>query len=152
MFNSISNWWHRKELALQEQVWELRAELAAAKDWGHAQGNAVAQLTLQKAEIDSQWSATLEELEAVRDANKRKLEGEEPWLKVETSRYDKVKGLEVELDWNEALIQYLREAWEGPKDDRVMVQKYIAMLYEHLIERLEAQIIDDSQGRGGEFE
>lgn len=150
MFKSISNWWNKDKIALQAEVEQLKRDKDVMNDThDEIYRKRDAEMDALILERDSAFA----ELEQFKQIEKAKQDGIDPWLRIETARHDKVRGLEVELDWNQALIEYLREAWEGPKDDRVMVQKYLAMLYEHLIERLEAQVVDDTdKHRVNDFE
>ena len=65
-----------------------------------------------------------------------------PWFQLETTELDPVKGLQIKLDWNEAMIQHLRDNGHTGRDDEVLVQKWLAMLYEDIISQLEQKLIE----------
>lgn len=65
-----------------------------------------------------------------------------PWFTLSTKHLDEVKGLQVELDWNEAMVQHLKDNGHTGRDDEILIQKWIAMLYEDMVEQLEHKIIN----------
>ena len=44
------------------------------------------------------------------------------------------EGLKMELDWNDEFIAYLRDNGIDGTDDEVVIQKWIAMLYQDLLQ------------------
>lgn len=68
----------------------------------------------------------------------------EPWVEIKSSSVDPVKGLMIELDWNDAFVQYLKDNGLQGRDDDTIVQKWVALLYENLINGLEEQAVENS--------
>lgn len=66
----------------------------------------------------------------------------EPWVNIGSTVYDPVKGFRIELDWNEAFIQHLRESGVGGRSEEEVVQKWLGMLYGDLIQRLEGTVVE----------
>ncbi|MGZ8924404.1 MAG: hypothetical protein ACXW2E_00840 [Nitrososphaeraceae archaeon] len=89
----------------------------------------------------------ISELRLVReqtDINNKKRTSIDPWVEVIGESVDPVKGIEIKLDWNDAFIQYLKENGITAKDDDTAVQKWLAFLYQDLIEKFEQKIINNS--------
>ncbi len=68
----------------------------------------------------------------------------EPWFELVGQSVDPIKGLEFHSDWNPAMIQYLKENGINDKEEDLAIQKFIAFLYQDLIEKFEQRIIDNS--------
>jgi hypothetical protein len=66
----------------------------------------------------------------------------EPWVNISSTTYDKVKGFRIELDWNDAFIEHLRDNGIHGRSDEEVVQKWLGFLYGDLIERLENTVVD----------
>lgn len=97
--------------------------------------------------VKSQLEATTEELNVFRkqeEADKEKYNSVEPWIEIKSDGIDPIKGMVIECDWNPAFIQFLKENGITAKDENVAVQKYIAMLYEDIVNKMEQQIVDNS--------
>jgi hypothetical protein len=91
--------------------------------------------------------ATIEELNVHRkkdEHDKEKYSSVEPWIEIKSDGIDPIKGMVIECDWNPAFIQFLKENGITSKDENVAVQKYIAMLYEDIVNKMDQQIIDNS--------
>lgn len=119
MFNKIKNWFTRGK--------RLEAELQRLE------------------EIRASEAVRTAALQDEVDAIKAKKEGTEPWVEITSSKYDEVKGIMIELDWNDAFILHLRESGMEGKDEDVLVQRWIALLYEDLISNLEERSIKPSR-------
>lgn len=108
------------------------------------------QLTSEK-EVTQQFEAKLkeanEELVMLREQHKdyeEKRNSPIPWVEVIGESIDPIKGIEIKLDWNDAFIQYLKDNGISGKDEDVAIQKWLAMLYQDLIEKFDQKIIDNS--------
>ncbi len=114
-------------------------------------------LAILEANLVVEREATLEATEKLEEANKElsvlrekqqqyddKRNSTEPWIEVVGESIDPVRGIEIRLDWNDAFIQYLKENGITGKDEDTAVQKYVAFLYQDLIEKFEQRIIDNS--------
>lgn len=55
----------------------------------------------------------------------------EPWVEVQ-SWTDTPQGVKIELDWNDAFVTYLRANGYTGADDDQLVQKYLALLTQHV--------------------
>ena len=65
---------------------------------------------------------------------KEELRNQEPWVDIKGAVEDEKHGLKIELDWNDAFIDYLRENGINGADDDTVIQKWITMLYADLME------------------
>lgn len=136
MIKSLSNWWNRDKirqaeletmlLRLEDKLTEKTNELANTHD------------------VLIQTEEELEVLKAREAEEEAKRNGTEPWVVVRSAHTDPVKGIQIELDWNEAFVQYLRESGINGRDDETVVQKWLAFLYEDLVNRLEDQVINST--------
>lgn len=114
-------------------------------------------LALLEANLEAEKAAKTEATEKLDEANKElsvlreihqqyedRRNSPEPWIEVIGESIDPVRGIEIRLDWNDAFIQYLKENGITGKDEDVIVQKYVAFLYQDLIDKFEQRIIDNS--------
>jgi len=76
------------------------------------------------------------------DPNADKKSSSEPWVEIVGDKWDDVHGLEIKLDWNDAFVVQLRELGIAGKDDDTIVHKWLAMLYEDIINKLEDGVVD----------
>lgn len=82
---------------------------------------------------------TRQEEEAKRDAERN---GTTPWVEIKSANFDEVKGFRIELDWNQAFIQHLKESGLKGKSDEEIVQKWLGFLYGDIVDRLEQTVIE----------
>ena len=114
-------------------VKQLSAELA----------DGMARLEALEAELTEKNQQLLDEKLANADKPDPKT-STEPWVEIKSSSVDPVKGLMIELDWNDAFVQYLKDNGLQGRDDETIVQKWVALLYENLINGLEEQAVENS--------
>lgn len=76
------------------------------------------------------------------EADKAKYESKEPWVEIRSADFNEARGVRIELDWNDAFIEHLKESGIKGANEEEIVQKWLAFLYQNLIERLEAKAID----------
>ena len=133
-----------KDQELEARVNQLAAtteELKAAKETAET----------EKALLNTQLEAAKEELSmfrAKRDEEEQRYNSKEPWVEIKSADFDPVKGFRIELDWNDAFIQLQKESGiKGTSDDEI-IQKWLAMMYQHLVEQLEEKVIDNKDKRG----
>lgn len=103
----------------------------------------------------SEATATMElkELRDAEAAKKQKYDSKDPWVEITSMEYNEVKGIQISLDWNDAFVNELRHNGYTGTDDAIVVQKWLAVLYEDLMGNLEAQAIERSDViRPNEFE
>lgn len=102
---------------------------------------------LAKQEAEAKLAKANQELSILRETAKEheeKKNSSEPWVEVTGESIDPVRGIEIRLDWNAAFIQYLKENGITGRDEDTAVQKWLAFLYQDLIETLEQKAIDNS--------
>lgn len=75
------------------------------------------------------WGKNKEQVEPTRNEK-------EPWVRVVGENIDPVKGIQIELDWNDAFVVYLRNNGYTGSSDEAIVQKWLAHLYKHLMEEM----------------
>lgn len=66
----------------------------------------------------------------------------EPWVEIYSESFDPTKGIKLELDWNDAFIQYLRDNGITGIDEDTIVQKWLAVISLDLSQQLENTVID----------
>ena len=71
----------------------------------------------------------------------------EPHVEIISDRIDPVKGLVIELDWNDAFVQYLKDSGFEGRDEETIVHKWLSVLYQDMISRLENQSIENTSRR-----
>lgn len=125
MIRTIQSWWNKKD----KQILTLERKLIET-----IESNAI---LMQQLEASNQELKTIKEAE---DFSNRIT----PYFELKSESADPVKGLAIEMDWNEAFIQHLREHGHVGRTDNILIQKWLAMLYENMIETLEQQIIDSN--------
>jgi Sec-independent protein translocase protein TatA len=137
MFTGIKKW-------LNKDKNELEARLTAL---GNSIGEAIASEKRAREEAEAKLAQATEELNVHRkkdEHDKEKYSSVEPWIEIKSDGIDPIKGMVIECDWNPAFIQFLKENGITSKDENVAVQKYIAMLYEDIVNKMDQQIIDNS--------
>lgn len=134
MFKSISNWWNRDKIRQQE----LESMLLRLEDKLTEKTNTLADVN----DTLIQTEEELAEFKAKEAEEEARRAGTEPWVEIKSAVIDPVKGIQIELDWNAAFVQYLRDNGMTGQDDETIVQKWLAFLYEDLVNRLEDQVIN----------
>lgn len=163
MFKKLSNWWNRDRIAMQEAIARIEERFTEEQIAREAERAARVEAEQQFiSELKARQEAE-EKLKAAEDtvsvyrkqeeADEARRNGTEPWVEIKSDRLDPVKGIHIELDWNDAFVQYLKDNGIKGRDDETVVQKYLAFLYEDLINRLEQKVIDNSdKPRVNDFE
>lgn len=136
MFKSLSNWWNRDKIRQQE----LDARFAALEQKLCEKEEALA-ATHQELDVAEQELSMFRK-QAEEDEARRN--GPDPWVEIRSAVVDPVKGIQIELDWNPAFVQYLRDNGMTGQDEETVVQKWLAFLYEDLVNRLEAQVVNNT--------
>ena len=62
-------------------------------------------------------------------------ESSEPWVEV-LGAVDTSQGVRIELDWNDAFVEYLRENGVAGIDDELIMQQYITLLLRDMAETM----------------
>ena len=71
-------------------------------------------------------------------------ESDEPWVDFVGNVRDMKEGQRLEMDWNDAFIQYLRDNGIDGADDEQVVQKYISLLLRDMTDQFEERYAKDS--------
>jgi hypothetical protein len=143
--NRFTRWWNRDKIAKQAIEDNINNLMNKVDALNIAFGDT--KIELDKANIE------LESYRKQDEEDDEKRNGTTPWVEIKSDSVDPVKGIQIELDWNDAFIQYLKDSGLSAKDDDSLVQKWIAMLYVDLLDKFEQQHIDDSDIIGNsEFE
>ena len=105
-----------------------------------------------KAELET-LKATVLDLTAELEALKRDPESVNPWFDLKTGDLHPIHGLKVDLDWNPAMIAYLRERGLVGTSEEAVIQKWPSALYEGLVQDMEEVVVEhNSQMAGREYE
>lgn len=131
--NNMFGWFKKKGPTVEERLALLEATLEEER--------------AAKETAESELEAAKTELTILReqaDQYEDKRNSPEPWVEVIGESIDPVRGIEIRLDWNDAFVQYLKENGITAKSDEAAVQKWLAFLYQDLVEKFEQQIINNS--------
>lgn len=60
-------------------------------------------------------------------------DGDEPWVDIKGVVDDPHKGIQIELDWNDAFVRYLRDNGLNAANDEAIVQLWLAMLHQDML-------------------
>ena len=137
MFKKLSNWWNRAEI-------EREAKFA---DFEQRFNDEITRQAAMREAAEEKLRVVEEEVTMYRqrdEADEARRNGTEPWIEIKSAEFNPVKGIHIELDWNDAFIQHLKDNGLKARDDDTLVQKWLAFLYEDLIGRLEQKVIDSS--------
>lgn len=139
MFKALSDWWNRDKIREQRIMAELERY-----------SQALTQEREERAKVEAELADAKREVGLVRlkeEADRAKREGKEPWVEIKSADHNEVRGIQIELDWNPAFIQYLKENGITGRDEETAVQKWLAFLYQDLIVRLEEKVVEKSDGK-----
>lgn len=148
MFKSIANWWNRDKIAAEKQKVELLTQMQSLTDVVNQLRDNVDSVKQNNEALQQELSKAEEQIEQFKQAEaeeEAKRNGTEPWVEIRSAHTDPVKGIQIELDWNEAFVQYLRDNGINGQDDETIVQKWLAFLYEDLMTRMETDIINTTE-------
>jgi hypothetical protein len=112
--------------------------------------------TLNKLEtsVNEIKQSTLPIVEKAKDVDQRK-NSSVPWVDINTADFDLSTGFKIDLDWNDAFIAYLRQNGIKGQTDEIIVQKWLAFLYEDIVGRIEQDSVKESVAtdqKPGDFE
>lgn len=106
----------------------------------------------QQMEAIETMKSRLEEIEKERQElaakvaeREAKYNSNEPWVEIKSADFNELKGVHIELDWNEAFIVYLKESGIKGPDDETIVQKWLALLYRDLDAKLAHVALDNTE-------
>jgi hypothetical protein len=136
MFKAISNWWNRDKIRADQTMAEL-------KRYSDALNEALA----ERDQVKQELNVVSEEVAVFRqrdEADAARYTSKDPWVEIKSDKFDEARGLQIELDWNTAFIEYLKENGITGRDEDTAVQKWLALLYHDMTERLEAISIENT--------
>lgn len=139
MFTALYNWWNKDKIAMQLQLAELLADKKKQEETDRLLSEQKAAAELQAHEDAVCAAAEQKAAEELKRIT--------PWVEIKSADYDVVKGFRIELDWNQAFVEQLRDGGIQGRDDDAIVQKWIAMLYQDLAEELEQKVVDSTAGK-----
>ncbi len=143
--NRFSKWWNKNKIRQQELETKLEHVCSLSEDLAKRNDE------LYKELIDS--TIKLKEFEDKEKEIQDKQNSTEPWVEIKGERVDPVRGISLELDWNPAFIEYLKDNGITGADEDLIVQKWLSLLYGDLIEKFEERVIDNRDHyRPNEFE
>lgn len=101
-------------------------------------------------ELKDEQTRKMEESKAARDAQRKEYEtyvermkaSSEPWVDV-TGWSETDKGVKVELDWNDAFVDYLRANGVRGADDEQTVQQWVTLLLRDMADQMEERFSGD---------
>lgn len=144
MFDKIKKWWTRDQRLDQLEL-TLRDLVNAKIDAETKAAQADEKIAAQQAEIDS--------FKAAKEAEELRKNGKDPYVEIRSADYNAERGIQIELDWNDAFIALLRENGINGKTDDIIIQKWLSVLYDDLISRIDSASIEElSQNKPSEFE
>jgi hypothetical protein len=111
----------------------------------------VTNVAAEKQALEAENKNIKEELKILREqtaANASKKDSNEPWIDIMSEGVDPVRGIVIGLDWNDAMIQYLKENGITGTSDEDAIRKYIAYLYEDLVQKLEFKVQQQASHKG----
>lgn len=160
MWKSLSNWWNKEKIALEQQLADANERLDNIQhglDQALVQNKILAEKTqVLLQENGALWTrceaeqkdrtAAYKELEDFKELHPNmKAEGVlDPWMIIEVNGENSLKGLKINIDWNEAIVQHMKDKGHGHRDDNVTMQHFIVQLYEHVVMILENRVIEES--------
>lgn len=137
MFSKIKAWWNKGEIERTRQFHDMLDQYSKALE-----GEREAKKQLEHELTEAKEEVGLFRSKKAEDELRRN--GKEPWVEIKSADYSEVKGIQIELDWNDAFIQYLKDNGMKGRDDEIIVQKWLAFLYQDLIEKLEQKLVNNS--------
>lgn len=140
MFQSIKNWWNRDKIATENLLSRIE-NIQNAVDMERSAREAAERLIEQEREMRREAEERLADVTA-EDEERRS--STTPWVEIKSADYSEVKGINIQLDWNEAFIQHLKDSGLTGRDEDAIVQKWLAFMYQGLVERFEHQAIENS--------
>lgn len=139
MWNKFKQWWREPKTKIGKAQWELANRL-------HELERQINETQAAKERLAQQLTETEEELQVFRKMEAEddaRRSGKEPWVEIRSADSNDARGLRIELDWNTAFVEYLKDNGIKGTVEEEIVQKWLAMLYQDLIEKLESKVVDE---------
>jgi len=136
----FTRWWNRNKIKEQANNDRLKAIENMVLELTETNQSLAAELK------EAQDCVTIYKTKELEEESKRN--SDVPWVEITSDSYDKLKGIHIALDWNEAFIDYLIANGINGVDEETIVQKWLALLYDDLLVKMEQQSIDNSDIMG----
>jgi len=128
---------------------EIEAEIEAEKELKKNEASNGKQCTIAqtpRAMIDAGKKIVEEEKEGMHFEDEREAKlSREPWVIIKGMVNDPVKGIKIELDWNDAFIQYLKENGYTGTDENQLIQQYVIHVMQDVDQKMKEE--QDMQSR-----
>lgn len=134
MFNTIKRWFTKEDQNLNERFEAVLQGIDQLKQRADTLESQNHQLSIENQHLKSEK----EKEEQMRNSD-------EPWVVIRSDSFDPEKGIRVELDWNDAFVKQLRISGVRGSTDEVVVQKWLAFLYEDLVGRMERSLVEQPE-------
>lgn len=148
MFKAIAHWWNKDKL-------ELELALKIANERLNTEMSQCDKLRVKLDETLEDAKVLAAEVQRLKALNPdMKAEGVlTPWMIIGVDGENELKGLKIFMDWNDAVIQHMKDKNLGYQTEDEMIQHFLVQLYEHVLMVLERRVLDDSDlHRPNEFE
>lgn len=105
----------------------------------------IEQYKTQVTELEETLFQTDKELDELKEANKLVDHKTSviPWMEIVCEGIDPIKGVIINMDWNEAFTQHLKDSGLNTKDEEAAIQGWLLFMYQDQIEKLEQRVIDN---------
>lgn len=138
MFEKIKEWFNQDRLGdLEKQV------------------RAIAEAKIELGEELEKTQTQLREYQEKEQEENDRRSSAVPWVEIKSANFNETTGIQIELDWNDAFVSYLRDNGITGATEELIVQKWLAFLYDDLVVRIEEASTKDSitgsKASDGEF-
>lgn len=136
MLEKFSNWWNRDRIAIEQLSQRCDSLQTKIADQSEQQ--------VELEQVNEQQETELKMFREQAEADRQRREGSDPWVEVTSADYSAAKGIQVNLDWNEAFVKYLRDNGFDGDNDEVVVQKWLLLLYRDMAMNMEDEQIEQT--------
>ena len=141
--------WFNAGPSVQEQINSLHQLIIAEQV---ARQDAIKSVEVLKTQLE-QANAEIELHREKAKQDEARYTSSEPWIEIKSAEYNESKGIQIELDWNDAFIGHLKDSGITGREDDIIVQKWLSLLYQNLSDKLESEVIERStDSRPGDWE
>ena len=143
MFQSIKAWWNRTVNG-NNKVDHMFDKLEHMITDIQNDRNSIERENTELREKSTMMAIELDSIKKQQLTSAEKKNGITPWVDVHSAEFDPEKGVQVELDWNTAFISYLRQNGITGKTEELVIQKWLALLYDDLLSKIEVESVEES--------
>lgn len=140
--NKVSRWWNKDKIHQQELEDKINNIASRFEATNKHNEELQQELDIKAAELE-QAAIELAEFKEKEKEYEDRQNSTEPWVEIKGERIDPVRGISLELDWNQAFIEYLKENGITGTDEDHIIQKWLSLLYGDLIEKFEERVVDN---------